>query len=223
MNHLIVLSLAVALVGCAKMPANVDLSSYLTTQPGIAAANRRVQRPMHEQSGANAKLEQRNRLLQIAQNLERNGNYEAAIGRYVQLTDAYPNDVESLHHLAVLQDKYGDPGKSARCYLRALQYTPHNADLICDYGYSRYVQGDLVQAELLLRRATELDAYLARGHNNLALTLAELGKDEAAMVEFERAGLSRRSAQENLRQARIARRLSSSQQPKRIAMRDTSQ
>lgn len=214
-KHLVLLALSVTSLGCSQLPNNVNLSSFLSTQAHHRAKSTRAGDIRQPHNGNSSQIAQRGRLLQIAQHLERSGNYQAAIKRYVQLTDAFPDDVDSLHQLAVLQDKHGDPTQSARNYLRALRYAPENAELVCDYGYSRYIQGDLVQAEALLRRAVAMDANLTRGYTNLGLALAEQGKAQEALAVFEAAGMSAGEAQENLRQARIAGRLSS-QHPRRV-------
>jgi len=220
-KHLILLSATMCLLSCNYVPTNVDLSSYLATQPSKPGVQQRATNSRH-QLGVNPQGDQRTRQLQIARHLEQNGNHQAAIARYVQLTEAFPNDSDTLHHLAILQDKHGDPSKSARNYLRALQLAPTNAELLCDYGYSRYIQGDVVQAEALLLRAVEIDANLRRGYNNLGLVLAAQGRNQEALTAFERTGLPFHEAQENLRQARVAGLLSSSQRPIRLASRPSS-
>ena len=128
--------------------------------------------------------------------------------QYTSLIEEFPNDATAYHRLAVLRDEHGSSEASAPLYRSALKLAPLSADILCDYGYSRYLSGDLELAERTLRQAIELDEHLERAHNNLALVLASQGKHEQAVASFKNAGLSQREAQENLRQSQIAARLS---------------
>ena len=207
-KKLLLAVVAVAVAGCNPITRHpAQLASYLATQSRHPPIQARGRRPPPRTPAAKATASS-TRLRQLARDLERNGNYQAAIEQYLQIVEIAPRDADTLHHLAVLHDKYGDTSQSARFYLRALQIAPENAELLCDYGYSRYIQGDLVQAESLLRRAVTLNPKLTRAYNNLGLTLAEIGRDQEALAAFAKTGLSRDQAQQNLQQAQVARRLS---------------
>jgi hypothetical protein len=73
-----------------------------------------------------------------------------------------------------------------------------NPELICDFGYSQFLKGNLVSAEQLCRRALNLNPNLQRAHNNLGLILAQTGKPEAAIQQFQMAGCDMTQAQQNL-------------------------
>lgn len=209
MKHLIPLLPIIAMLGCSQVPAGADLSALLlapnSTSPSLTQATARRQHP----SNVAPRPGDRDRVLASARRFQRQGEYERAIQLYTQWTETFPSDAESLHNLAVLQDKHGDPEKSARSYLQAIHFAPQDADLLCDYGYSRYIQGDYLQAEETLRKAIKLDPTLTRAHTNLGLVLVRQGKDDEAFGVFEKAGLSAGDARENLRQARLAAELSS--------------
>ncbi len=59
-----------------------------------------------------------------------------------------------------------------------------SADLLADLGYATYLMGDLAGAERYMRRSLELAPDSRKTHNNLAMVLAEMNRNEEALQEF---------------------------------------
>lgn len=181
------------------MPTQYDLASVLDPSNGD-----------HNAVGKNADMPtDQKQLFDEARQAEEHGEFQIAISRYSKLVEQFPNHAQGLHRLAVLQDQYGDSGESANLYLRAIHYSPNDPELLCDYGYSRYVNGDLPLAEATLRRCLKLEDDHPRALVNLGLVLTKQGKDQEAIEAFQQAGLSRNEAQQNLHQARQNMKLAS--------------
>ncbi len=196
------LSLVVLLAmigGCAQVPSHVDLASALESRkPGHKRKLNRAS-AKDKQLGQQQQSQQRAHLFANARALEKQGKVAEAIAAYESIVARFPGDAKSLHRLAVCHDKGGNAEASAKLYLRALHHAPHDADLLCDYGYSRYVHGDLLQAESMLQQALEVDPDHSRAHGNMGLVLGRLGRDAEALSAFKRSGLSDTEAGENLR------------------------
>ena len=148
-----------------------------------------------------------------ARQLEKEGPIEASIQEYKRLIAQYPAAPTPYHRLAVLYDRNGQSEKSARHYLTAMHLAPKNVGILCDYGYSRYLQDDLHLAESTLREVIAREPSLQRAHNNLALVFARQGKDEDAVEAFQDGGASLAQARSNLANARKAKKLSLSSNP----------
>ena len=143
-----------------------------------------------------------------ARQLEKDGPIEDAIQEYKRLTREFSSEAVPYHRLAVMYDLNGQSEKSARHYLTAMHLAPNDNGILCDYGYSRYLQDDLHLAESTLREVIAREPEMERAHNNLALVLARQGKDQDAIEAFQDAGASLAQAQENLDHARRANKLS---------------
>jgi len=188
--------------GCSQLPTQYDFSSVLDTPIGNQKdKGSRKDKASQKDQGSETDSRQ-TQLWEDAKQAEEHGEFQIAISRYSKLVEKFPNHAQGLHRLAVLQDQYGDPGESANLYLRAIHYSPNDPDLLCDYGYSRYVNGDLPLAEATLRRCLKLDEDHPRALINLGLVLTRQGNDQQALEAFQQAGLSRAEAQQNLHEAR---------------------
>lgn len=109
-----------------------------------------------------------------------------------------PKRADAHHRLAVLCDRKADFKESAEHYAAALRLDPKNPDILCDRGYSLYLQRRWADAEMNLRDALALAPRHLRSHNNLGLVLGRQGKRDEALVEFKRAGCDPSDAQTNL-------------------------
>ena len=138
---------------------------------------------------------------QTARRLEREGKLDEAIAKYQEIVQEQPKRSDAHHRLAVTLDKADRHEESADHYLSALRLDSRNPEFLCDYGYSRYLQGDLDEAHQVLRRATRLREDFPRAHNNLGLVLTRLGNDEEALASFRLAGLSDAESHNNLKRA----------------------
>jgi tetratricopeptide (TPR) repeat protein len=75
---------------------------------------------------------------------------------------------------------------------------PGDAAIFADMGYTLYLEGRWSEAEMILRQSLALNPDDIRGHNNLGLVLAHLGKMDAATAEFRRAGCTEAQGHINL-------------------------
>jgi Flp pilus assembly protein TadD len=193
-----------AVAGCNSMSTDMDLASFIqdSSQAAVQPDSSLDQKDRSDEF---------TRLFALARKSEEEGDVKNAMQQFTRLANEFPNQATAFHRLAVLHDQHGDPQESARFYRRAMQLAPKNANLLCDYAYSSYLSGNLEVAETSLRRAIELEPGLERAHNNLALVLARQGKDQEAIASFQNAGLTKRDAEENLRQARVAARLTATE------------
>jgi Flp pilus assembly protein TadD len=88
--------------------------------------------------------------------------------------------------------------ESEEFYRKAHDLQGDSPGLLCNRGYSLYLQGRWEEAETSLCQTIALDPANQRAHNNLGLTLARSGRSEEALAEFRRAGCTEAEAQTNL-------------------------
>ena len=134
----------------------------------------------------------------LGRSLERQGATVRAMAAYNEALRADPSRADAALRLATLYDKDGKFKEGLPFYQKALAAYPGDPDIFCDMGYSLYLQGRLVEAEINLRQALALAPDKARAHNNLGLVLAASDRSEEALAEFRRAGCPEADAQINL-------------------------
>ena len=111
---------------------------------------------------------------------ERGNRPDLAAGHYRQALLHDPACPAAHHRLAVLLDAAGSFPAAEQHYAAALAARPHDADLLCDAGYSLLLQGRADEAELRLRTALAKTPDHARSLENLALLAARRGDRVAA-------------------------------------------
>ena len=79
--------------------------------------------------------------------------------------------------------------------------SPGNAELLCDFGYSCYLQNDLPKAEQYYQAAINVKPDFERAHNNLGQVLARTGRQNDALRHFKYAGCDPTQATANLQLA----------------------
>jgi tetratricopeptide (TPR) repeat protein len=136
--------------------------------------------------------------LAMARSLESQGELAPAADLYKQVLDKNPKRIDVMTRLAVVHDRRGDFEASAPLYQKALKAKPDDASLLCDRGYSLYLQNRWRESETCLRRAIELKPDLTRAHNNLGLVLGRTGHAGEALNEFAKAGCPPTDAHLNL-------------------------
>jgi tetratricopeptide (TPR) repeat protein len=129
---------------------------------------------------------------------EREGNIEQAVTAYRQALKRDHRRADAYIRLAILHDQQGRFRESAELYQEALQLVPGDPDIICDMGYSLYLQRRWAEAEVQFRQAIVRKPSHARAHNNLALLLARNGRIDEALAEFHKGGNSHAQAQGNV-------------------------
>lgn len=134
----------------------------------------------------------------VARSLRDQGETDQAIKVYQEIIKKDPKRVDAYHQLALIYDKKGDPQSSEKYYRQALKRDPKNIVLLADFGYSCYLQERWKESEQFLRQALALDPEFRRAHNNYGLLLARTGREEQALKEFARTGVSQSEARSNL-------------------------
>jgi Tfp pilus assembly protein PilF len=134
----------------------------------------------------------------LARTLEQRGDLKAAKAAWGQVLERDPAASQASWRMAVLTDRQGQFDKSEPYYRRAVKSDPQNVELLCDYGYSLYLQRRWQESERLLTRAAELDPENARVQNNLGLLYANTERMGEAAVAFQRAGCSMDEARTNM-------------------------
>jgi len=133
-----------------------------------------------------------------ARSLVEKGQIEQAIGIYQDVVKQDNSRPDAYHRLAILHDMKGECDKARGFYHAALERDSRNAEVLCDFGYSCYLQRRWREAEEHLSQAIALQPDMARAHNNLGLLLARTGRQDGAMTEFARGGCTEADARANL-------------------------
>lgn len=135
--------------------------------------------------------------MERARVLTESGRADEALFVYSQVLATEPQ-ADAHHEMAIIHDKRGNFTESASHYDEALKLTPKNADLLCDRGYSYFLQGDFEQADRYLSMALNQQPGLPRAHNNMGMLLAQKGKIDSALGQFAAAGCTHAEARANL-------------------------
>lgn len=91
----------------------------------------------------------------------------------------------AFNGLGIIADLQGLPDIAELKYRSALRAQPNSAQLYNNFGYSRYLAGDLAGAMEKLRRAVQIDASYKLAWHNLGLIYAKRGHYEQAIDAFE--------------------------------------
>lgn len=137
----------------------------------------------------------------MARSLEKVGQLQEAIDEWETIRQKFLDQAEPYHRLAILHDKTGQAKLAEALYERAIVLDDKNAEILCDYGYSRFLVGDLDRSEELLRQSISMQPDLARAHNNLGLVYACHERYNDAKNAFAQAGCNREDAVRNLNYA----------------------
>ena len=151
----------------------------------------RHDRPLNRQQVADVQIS-------LAKSLEARGDVPAALSAYRVAIEKDPRRAKAYWRMAVLLDRQGEIEESAALYQQALKRDGKNPDILCDYGYSLYLQRRWAESEERLRQAISLKPKHARAHNHLGLLLAQTERTEEALLEFQKAGCDLSDAYSNL-------------------------
>jgi Tfp pilus assembly protein PilF len=176
------------LVGCALSFAGCQF-------PGVRSVQRESRedhdRPLSKRQVADVQLT-------LARSLEQRGEMEQALEAYEKAVEKDPRRATGYWRMAILLDQLGKFEESAAMFQEALKRDSKNPDLLCDYGYSLYLQRRWAESEERLRQAIALKPSHKRAHNHLGLILAQAEQSEAALAEFRKAGCDVAEARSNL-------------------------
>ena len=155
-------------------------SARATSVAGRPGAGRAAPRPAGVRGGAGPN--------RAGRGAERADRPDLAVGHYRQALAADSHAAAAHHRLAVLLDGAQQFPAAERHYAAALAARPHDADLLCDHGYSLLLQGRTDEAEVRLRTALSKAPDHARSLENLGLLYARRGDRAAAAAALAATG-----------------------------------
>ena len=136
---------------------------------GCHQASQRASSIANSLSISSTQIEDYETRLSIARQNERKGNTKAAKKAYEKLVTDNPTNPLVYHRLGIIAAADGDFDTANGNFRRAYELAPENAELLADWGYSLYLQGEYIEAEELTRQGAELAPYDSRIANNLNL------------------------------------------------------
>jgi tetratricopeptide (TPR) repeat protein len=130
---------------------------------------------------------------ELAVVLAQQGDRDAAMTAVEKLTctDALPVEVWSRCAKAYKILKEYD--RAAHCWQAALRIDPQSADIACQLGYARFLEGNYDAARSAYEGALALDAEHVATMHNLGLLELETGSAKTALALFKRAFAARSS------------------------------
>jgi tetratricopeptide (TPR) repeat protein len=126
------------------------------------------------------------RALQIAFQLEQQGDQEGAKQRYEQILRADPRQPDALNRLGVMAGKTKDYQTSARYFAEAVKVEPKNAPLRGNLAVAYLRANDLDNALIHLKKALSLDKRSVIALYNLADCYSQLEKPQEAIEHVDR-------------------------------------
>lgn len=117
--------------------------------------------------------------------LQQQGNFDEAAAAYRALLKNNPDYVEALANFGTVLSRLGQYQEAIAAYEKALKLNPQLTPLLLNLGIAHYRAGQFAKAaevfpQLLQAAPTSLQARQLYG-----LSLAALGKDEAALAQLE--------------------------------------
>jgi len=131
--------------------------------------------------------------LALARLSERRGQPAQAEQLYRVVMERDPQNPTPYQRLGVMRAKEGRFKEADAFFAEALRRAPSDTNVLCDVGYSYYLQHRLEESEQVLRRALEIKPQDERVCNNLAVVVGDQGRDGEALVLFQRVGSEARA------------------------------
>jgi len=107
--------------------------------------------------------------LSIARQNEKRGKTKVAKKSYEKLVKDNPKNPLVYHRLGIIAAASGDFDTANGNFRRAFELAPEDPQLLADWGYALFLQGEYIEAEELTRQGAELAPYDTRIANNLAM------------------------------------------------------
>jgi Tfp pilus assembly protein PilF len=120
--------------------------------------------------------------LLAARMAEQSGELLRARKSYEELLKRHPDKVDLHHRLGVLCQKSGDEQAAISYLSRAHELSPTNVEVLCDLGYSQYLQGKTQEAVEVYRKAQQINPSHPRTQTNLGIALIDIGEISTAMT-----------------------------------------
>jgi tetratricopeptide (TPR) repeat protein len=126
-------------------------------------------------------------LVQIGAAYESQGEINLAIQAYLTAAEVNPQDPDFWLLLAKvsLKNEFQVSQIALPAARNALVLNPDHAPAVDALGYSYYLLGDMIFAERFIRRALDLDPFLASAQYHIGLLHLQLDEDEAAIAAFQ--------------------------------------
>lgn len=115
------------------------------------------------------------------------GQFEEVLRWGRKLARQYPQCPLGLKSLGAAQLQLGQVAAAIESMRGALQLYPKDVDVLSNYGYARSLQGDLVQAEVLLRQAVGHAPGFKQGWFNLGIVMRGQARMQAAETAYRTA------------------------------------
>ena len=125
-------------------------------------------------------------LVQLSSALRRNGNLERALRMGRQAVGLDPSDVGARMNLGLMLQRSGRADEAIHEYRAATSRAPEMAEAFGELGNALGSAGNLIEAEVALRRAVQLHETPTKVLN-LGNLLSDGGRDSEAATYFERA------------------------------------
>ncbi len=136
--------------------------------------------------------------LLYARQLEEQGKASEAASIYEQLLVEQADNSVALHRLAVIHSQLGEFEKAEQYFQEVISLDPHNAEVLCDFGFNCFLQNKLIDAEKSYLSALNKGSDIKRLHNNLAVLYARTDRADHALEQFRAAGCDPATARQNL-------------------------
>lgn len=107
--------------------------------------------------------------LSIARQNEKRGKTKVAQKSYEKLVKDNPENSLVYHRLGIIAAASSDFDTANGNFRRAFELSSEDPQLLADWGYSLFLQGEYIEAEELTRQGAELAPYDTRIANNLAM------------------------------------------------------
>jgi tetratricopeptide (TPR) repeat protein len=126
--------------------------------------------------------------LAFARLCERHGELDQARTVYEGVLKQDPSNQRACHRLGVVTARQGDYQKAEQLLTKAAELSQPDAELLCDLGYTYYLQDRLDLAEKALRQSIDKSSNYQTAWTNLGLTLGQQGRFEESLAAFLKAG-----------------------------------
>ncbi len=130
--------------------------------------------------------------------LESDGELAQASVLYLEVIKRDKTRADALHRLGIIAYQQAQFEASNEWFHKAIKAKGNDAEICCDFGYSLYGQGRLVEAESMLKSALQVQPDHPRAHNNLGLVYAHSGQQESALDQFRLGGASQAQSYSNV-------------------------
>lgn len=139
--------------------------------------------------------------LTFARELEQRNELDQAAELYIAILEDKPNSKIANHRMGIIRSRQSNFSSAADYFETAVASNSRDIELLSDYGYCCFLQGNLKKAQTLLLEATDIDSTDERTQNNLGLVYAKTMQTEKALSCFRLAGCDEVTARARLMKA----------------------